>query len=68
MLYEASQVSDSNLIVIMSNTKKDKIIISNINELLPLAFGPKDLGINVEKFRILAMDILLEIRNYKLEI
>ena len=52
MLYEASQVSDSNLIVIMSNTKKDKIIISNINELLPLAFGPKDLGINVEKFRI----------------
>lgn len=51
MLYESSRVSELNLEVIMSTTKKDKIIISSIEELLPLAFGPKDLGINIKKYQ-----------------
>ena len=46
VIFESSQISDTNIKVIMSNTAKDKIIISHINTLLPLAFGPKDLGIN----------------------
>jgi len=50
MLYESSQVSGVDLEVIMSTTKKDKIVIATISELLPLAFGPKDLGIDVSSY------------------
>lgn len=45
VILEMSQLSGANIEVIMSNSKKDKIIISTINELLPLGFGPKNLGL-----------------------
>ncbi|MFH1065869.1 MAG: cytidine deaminase [Nanoarchaeota archaeon] len=51
MLYELFQVSGEKLDVIMSTTRKDKIIVATIEDLLPLAFGPRDLGIDVEKYR-----------------
>jgi cytidine deaminase len=51
MLYESSQISEKDLEVVMSTTKKDKIVIAKISELLPLAFGPKDLGIDVKKYQ-----------------
>ena len=51
MIYESSQVSNTNIEIILSTTKKDKIVITTINELFPLAFGPKDIGINLEKFQ-----------------
>jgi len=51
MIYESSQISERNIEVIMSTTKKDKIVVATINELLPLAFGPKDLGIDVSKYQ-----------------
>lgn len=51
MLYEASQVAEQDLEVIMATTKRDKIVISSINKLLPLAFGPKDLGVNVQRYQ-----------------
>ena len=51
MLYESSQVSERDLEIIMFTTKKDKIVIATIKELLPLAFGPKDLGIDVKKYK-----------------
>ncbi len=51
MLYEAAQLSDKDLEVIMSTTKKDKIVIAKMSELLPLASGPKDLGINLAQYR-----------------
>ncbi len=41
MIYEFA--TDNDIEVIMSNTAKDKIIIKTIGELLPMAFGPKDL-------------------------
>jgi cytidine deaminase len=50
MLYELSQLSDCDLKVIMSNTKKDKILVATISELLPYAFGPKDLGIDLTAY------------------
>lgn len=50
VLFEASQISNVDIDVIMSNTKMTKIIIATISELLPLAFGPKDLGIDVTTF------------------
>jgi cytidine deaminase len=51
VLYESSQVSGVDLEIILSSTKKDKIIITTISELLPLAFGPKDLGIDITKYQ-----------------
>lgn len=51
VLVEFSQISETDLIVIMSNTKKDKIIIASISELLPLNFGPKDMGIDVKRYQ-----------------
>jgi len=51
MLYESSQIAGIPLEVIMSTTQKGKIIIATIDELLPLAFGPKDLGIDISQYR-----------------
>ena len=51
VLYEVSQISGYNLDVILSTTKKDKIIITTIEDLLPLAFGPLDLGIDISKYQ-----------------
>lgn len=51
MIYESSQLAETDLEVIMSTTKKDKIIVATISELLPLAFGPKDVGVDVKKYR-----------------
>lgn len=51
MLYESAQVSEMDLEVILSTTRKDKIVVTTIDELFPLAFGPADLGINVHKYK-----------------
>ena len=51
MLFELAQISGKDLEVIMSSTKKDKIVISTIKELLPLGFGPKDILVDVKKYR-----------------
>lgn len=51
MLFEASQISGCDMEIILSNTNKDNIIITSINELLPLAFGPNNLNIDISKYR-----------------
>jgi len=43
VLFEFSQISGLDFLVIMTNLKKDKVILAKISELLPLGFGPKDL-------------------------
>ena len=50
MLFEAAQLGSGDMEVLMSNTRKDQVIISSIRELLPLGFGPKDLRVDVERF------------------
>jgi len=50
VLYEISQVSGCDLQVILATSKKDKIVITTIRELLPLAFGPLDLGVDIGKY------------------
>ncbi|MFT4311593.1 MAG: cytidine deaminase [Candidatus Woesearchaeota archaeon] len=50
-IYELSQISNTNIEIIMSNTDMTKIVKSTINELLPMAFGPKDLAVNLEKYK-----------------
>jgi cytidine deaminase len=48
VIYEAAQRSNHDIEIIMSNTVSDKVIVSKISDLLPLAFGPKDIGIEIE--------------------
>ncbi len=43
ILSEAAQYSNYDIEVIMPNGKKDKILVINISELLPFAFGSKDI-------------------------
>ena len=51
VLYEVSQISNCDLEIILSTTKKDKIVVTSIKELLPLGFGPSDLGIDIKKYQ-----------------
>lgn len=48
-LNEVSDLSDCDLKMILSTTLKDKIVLTSIKELLPLAFGPKNLIIDSQK-------------------
>jgi cytidine deaminase len=50
VIYEFSQLGGKEIEIIMANARKTKIIKAKISELLPLAFGPKDLGIDVKKY------------------
>jgi len=50
-IFEFAQISGIDIEVIMSNTKMSKIVKAKISQLLPLAFGPTDLGIDVCKFQ-----------------
>lgn len=50
-LYEAAQVSGNDIEIILSNTKKTKILITSVYRILQNAFGPIDLGIDVSKYR-----------------
>ncbi len=49
-IYEVSQVSGVDTEVVMSNTDKTLVYIVKISELLPMAFGPRDVGIDVGKY------------------
>ena len=51
MIMEVSQISQKKIEVIMSSTDMKKIVSATIQELLPLGFGPDNLGLNVGRFR-----------------
>ncbi len=51
MLFEAAQLAGHNLTLYLSTTKMDKVIIASIEELLPLGFGPKNLGIDLTHYK-----------------
>ena len=51
MLLESAQISDINMQIIMSSTSMKKIVVATIEELLPLGFGPHNLGLNVKRFK-----------------
>jgi cytidine deaminase len=51
MLFESAQISRMNIEVIMSSSEMKKIVIGTISELLPLGFGPANLGLRMERFR-----------------
>lgn len=52
VIYEFSSIYNKDIEVIMSTTKKDKIVIATIRELLPFGFGTADLGIDVSEYRV----------------
>jgi cytidine deaminase len=45
VLYEASQVSGNDLEILISDGLMEYVCVTSISELLPLAFGTKDLGV-----------------------
>jgi cytidine deaminase len=51
MLLEASHISGHSIEVIMSSTDMKKVVVATIEELLPLGFGPQNLGLDLRRFR-----------------
>lgn len=51
VIYEFSQVSENNMDVLVTAEETGQIIVESIDALLPQAFGPKDLGIDLSKYR-----------------
>lgn len=50
VICEMGQIIGYDIDVVMSNSAQTKVIVAKISELLPLAFGPKDLGIDLRQF------------------
>lgn len=51
MLMESAQLSDKNIEVLMASSDMKSIVVATIRELLPLGFGPHNLGIDVRRYR-----------------
>ena len=51
VLYEVSQISSCDLEVVLATSRKDTVVLTTISELLPLAFGPIDLGVDITRFQ-----------------
>lgn len=51
VLYEFSEISGIDLEIIVSTTRKDKILVAKLSELLPFPFGPDKLRIDISKYR-----------------
>ena len=50
VIYEFSQVSGCDIEIILATADKTNIAVTTIEELLPYAFGPKQLHINVSRY------------------
>lgn len=51
MLMESAQLSERNIEVLMASSDMKSVVIATIKELLPLGFGPHNLGINLRRFQ-----------------
>ncbi len=51
IISDFAQLAEYDIELICSNTRKDKIFLTTISELLPYAFGPKDLNLDISRFR-----------------
>ncbi len=51
MLFEASQIAEHDLEVIMATPDKSKMVALPITALLPYGFGPDNLGIDLSEFK-----------------
>jgi cytidine deaminase len=51
MIFEAAQVSGHDICCIMSNSGMTKIVVATASELLPLGFGPNQVGTDISKFK-----------------
>lgn len=51
VLNEFAQISERDFDIILSTTRKDKVAILELSQLLSFAFGPKDLGIDLTKYQ-----------------
>lgn len=50
-LYEFAELHARDLTIICSNTNKDKILVISLSQLLPHAFGPKQVGVDLESYQ-----------------
>lgn len=51
LLHEFAQLGSGDIEILASNTSKDAIIRTSIQEILPYAFGPKDVNVDLSFYR-----------------
>lgn len=51
VVYEMSQVSECDIEIILATADKTRVFVTTIEELLPYAFGPKQLQTDISKYR-----------------
>lgn len=51
LLHEFAQFGSGDIEILASNTSKDAIIRTSIQEILPYAFGPKDVNVDLSFYR-----------------
>lgn len=51
VLMESAQLSNKNIEVIMSSSDMRSVVVATIRELLPLGFGPHNLGLDLRRFK-----------------
>lgn len=51
MIYEASQIAGVNIEMLLAVPQLTRTIVTSIEELLPLPFGPVELGVDVTRYR-----------------
>ena len=49
VLKEVADISGRNLEIVLATADRSEIILTSVEELLPLAFGPKSLGVEVQR-------------------
>lgn len=48
---EFAHIASEDIEVLCANTAKDRILVARISELLPLGFGPRDVGLSLDAYR-----------------
>lgn len=51
MIYEASQVAGADIEMLLAVPQLTRTIVTSIEQLLPLPFGPVELGIDISRYR-----------------
>jgi cytidine deaminase len=51
MIYEASQIAGADIEMLLAVPQLTRTIVTSIEQLLPLPFGPVELGVDISRYR-----------------
>jgi hypothetical protein len=51
MIYEASQIAGADIEMLLAVPQLTRTIVTSIEQLLPLPFGPVELGVDISRYQ-----------------